>query len=147
MTYFFVKLAVITILDWLPSFLNSLGYDNSKIANISTVFDCGAIVGSVTLGYISDKIYSKRSPVAVAAVLCSMSVSYTITFHFEQMSLASFYIAMFFFGFFQSGIANIIAASCASDLGKLEVVKKDSKATSTITGIIDGTGTLGTAVG
>jgi sugar phosphate permease len=78
----------------------------------------GAIFGSIILGYISDKMYSKRSPVAMLAVLLSMMISYIITFHYLSMSLASFYICMFFFGFFESGLSNILSASCAADLGK-----------------------------
>jgi len=54
---------------------------------------------------------------------------------------------MFFFGFFESGLSNVLSASCSADLGKNQAVQNNSKATSTITGIIDGTGSLGTACG
>jgi sugar phosphate permease len=132
----------------LPTFLSeTFHYSNSQIANISSVFDFGAICGSVGLGYLSDKIYSKRTIMAMIAVCSSMIISYVITFKYIQMSLVSFYICMYFFGFFEAGLSNIISASCSSDLGKNQQVATNSKATSTITGIIDGTGSLGTACG
>mmetsp|Transcript_2899 Transcript_2899/g.1965 ORF Transcript_2899/g.1965 Transcript_2899/m.1965 type:complete len:115 (+) Transcript_2899:1005-1349(+) len=114
---------------------------------MSTVFDLGAILGSATLGAVSDKIYSKRSIVAMIAVLASMTTSFIITYHYMSMSLASFFVSMFFFGFFEAGLSNVVSASCSADLGKNQAVMSNEKATATITGIIDGTGSLGTAIG
>jgi sugar phosphate permease len=103
-TFFFTKFAVYSILLQLPTFLSSLGYDNQEIANISTTFDSGAIAGSIILGYSSDVLYSKRSPIGMIAVLVSMAISYSLTFRYIEMSMVSFYFAMFFFGFFESGL-------------------------------------------
>ena len=55
--------------------------------------------------------------------------------------------SMFFLGFFISGLNNLISSACAADLGKQESLKGNQRATSTVTGIIDGTGTLGSAAG
>jgi sugar phosphate permease len=83
LTFFFTKLAVQTILLWLPTFLSEeLHFDNHKIANVSTIFDIGAICGSIGLGALSDKIYSKRSIVAMIAVISSAITSFVITFHY-----------------------------------------------------------------
>jgi len=54
---------------------------------------------------------------------------------------------MFMLGFFISGLNNLISSACAADLGKQEVLKGNERAVSTVTGIIDGTGTLGSAIG
>ncbi len=54
---------------------------------------------------------------------------------------------MFFLGFFISGLNNLISSACAADIGKHESLKGNKRATSTVTGIIDGTGTLGSAAG
>ncbi len=106
------------------------------------------MLGSMTLGYLSDLMYGKRSPVALFAVLMSMTISYTMTF-IDLISLhkAIFFIMMFFLGFFISGLNNMISASCSADLGKQEALKGNARAISTVTGIIDGTGTLGSAAG
>jgi sugar phosphate permease len=110
--------------------------------------DLGAMIGSMTLGYLSDLMYGKRSPVALFAVLMSMTISYTMTFiDLVSLNKAIFFIMMFFLGFFISGLNNMISASCSADLGKQEALKGNSRAVSTVTGIIDGTGTLGSAAG
>jgi sugar phosphate permease len=110
--------------------------------------DLGAMIGSMTLGYLSDLMYGKRSPVALFAVLMSMTISYTMTFiDLVSLNKAIFFIMMFFLGFFISGLNNMISASCSADLGKQEALKGNSRAISTVTGIIDGTGTLGSAAG
>jgi len=54
---------------------------------------------------------------------------------------------MFIIGFCISGLNNMISSACAADLGKQEALKGNQRAVSTVTGIIDGTGSFGTAVG
>ncbi len=63
------------------------------------------------------------------------------------MNKALFFVIMFFLGFFISGLNNMISSACSADLGKQEALKGNAKAISTVTGIIDGTGTLGSAAG
>ena len=41
----------------------------------------------------------------------------------------------------------MISSACSADLGKQDALKGNSRAVSTVTGIIDGTGTLGSAAG
>jgi len=57
------------------------------------------------------------------------------------------YFLIFFLGFFVGGISNIIAGTACADLGKQDALKNNSKALSTVTGIVDGTGSVGAAVG
>lgn len=84
---------------------------------MSTCFDSGAIFGSIILGWLSDKFYSKRSPVTLIGILCATTISFWITYDYKNLGNA-LYALMFFFGFFISGICNMINASCAADLGK-----------------------------
>jgi len=147
-SFFCTKLAVYSLLLWLPLFLSeNLNYSDEMIASLSTLLDLGAIVGSMTLGLLSDLTYGKRSPIAMLAVMISMIISYVTTYEVLNMPEAVFYILMFFLGFFISGLNNVINAACAADLGKQEALNGNKKAISTVTGIIDGSGTLGTAVG
>lgn len=67
------------MLLWLPLLLKEyLGYSVYQIANLSSFFDSGAIIGSFTLGYLSDKLYSKRSPIAFLAVIGATILGITI---------------------------------------------------------------------
>ncbi|CDW80091.1 sugar phosphate exchanger 3 [Stylonychia lemnae] len=148
LSFFCTKLAVYSLLLWLPLFLSeNLNYQDSEIANLSTILDLGAIVGSMTLGLLSDLTYGKRSPIAMLAVIISITISYVLTYEVLNMATALFFVLMFFLGFFISGLNNVINAACAADLGKQEALQGNQKAISTVTGIIDGSGTLGTAVG
>ena len=147
--FFCTKMAVYCLLLWMPTFLKDkeMGYNDKEVANLSTVIDVGAMLGSIALGWLSDRMYGKRSPVALMAVLFSIIISYTLTYEVYDMHVAVFFIMMFLLGFFISGLNNMISAACSADLGKQPALKGNTKAVSTVTGIIDGTGTMGTAVG
>ena len=147
--FFCTKMAVFCLLLLLPSFLRNpdLNYSFAGIANLSTMIDVGAIFGSIVLGYISDLMHGKRSPVALAAVIVSIAVSFTITFTVRELPTWVFFVLMFILGFTISGLSNMISSACSADLGKQEALKGNARAISTVTGIIDGTGTLGAAVG
>ena len=54
---------------------------------------------------------------------------------------------MFLFGAFISGLNNLVSASCAADIGKQQALQNSAKSTTTVIGIIDGTGSLGSAIG
>lgn len=105
------------------------------------------MLGSIALGLLSDRMYGKRSPVALMAVIISMVVSYVLASQVFNMSSGLLYFMFFLLGFFISGLNNMISAACSADLGKQEALKGNQRAVSTVTGIIDGTGTMGTAAG
>jgi sugar phosphate permease len=97
------------MLLWLQLYLKEeLSYTVQMGANISTVLDIGAMIGSTSMGYISDRLYGKRAPVAFAAVICANIVVYNIAFFNKDMSTFVFYLTMFLFGFFISGLNNLV---------------------------------------
>ena len=107
----------------------------------------GAMLGSITLGYISDLMHGRRSPVALVAVVGAAAISFTLTVHVYALSKPMLYFMMFLLGFFINGINNLISCACSADLGKQDALKGNARAISTVTGIIDGTGTMGAAAG
>ena len=107
--------------------------------------DLGAVFGSVALGYISDLLHGQRAPVALFAVISATIISYAVTFKIYEMSSFVLLVSMFSLGFFINSLNNLISSVCAADLGKQKGVH--SRAISTVTGIIDGTGSLGSALG
>lgn len=122
------------------------GYSVYQIANVSSFFDSGGILGSFIMGYLSDKLYSKRSPISLIAVLIASLIGFTLTYRLHLMSQVALSACMFAFGFIVSGLNNIISASCAADIGK-QVLQSSQRSQSTVAGIIDGTGSLGAAFG
>lgn len=50
-------------------------------------------------------------------------------------------------GFFIGGPSNMISSAISADLGRQDLVRGSSEALATVTGIVDGTGSIGAAVG
>ena len=50
-------------------------------------------------------------------------------------------------GVFIGGPANMISAAITADLGRQEILASSDQALSTVTGIVDGTGSFGAAIG
>ena len=50
-------------------------------------------------------------------------------------------------GFFVGGAANIISATITADLGRQGPIQGNKEGLSTVTGIVDGTGSIGAALG
>lgn len=63
------------------------------------------------------------------------------------MSKIVFTLSLGVFGFFMSGLNNLVQASCAADIGKQTSMESNEKSTTTIIGIIDASGAFGSAVG
>ena len=50
-------------------------------------------------------------------------------------------------GIFIGGPANMISTAITADLGRQEILAANNQALSTVTGIVDGTGSFGAAIG
>jgi sugar phosphate permease len=94
-----------------------------------------------------DKIFTKRSPVAFICVICAATISFLLTGLSHFMDPAFFYASMFVYGFFTFSIGNIVFATRSADVGKLVELKTGMRTQTTIIGIIDGTGSFGSATG
>jgi sugar phosphate permease len=101
----------------------------------------------MALGYASDLMYGVRSPVALFAVAAATCISWTITSVIQKDDYVFLLVMLFGQGFFINSLNNIISSACAADLGKQTALQGNEKAISTITGIIDGTGSAGSAIG
>jgi len=144
-TFFCVKFAVYALLLWMPLFLgHQLGYENSTIADIQSLYEVGVIFGALILGYISDRLHARRSPVIVASALFNTIISLIIYKNYESFTPRMWQFVLFWLGFFLGSMHHFCVVTCPADIGREQ---KTSRATSTITGIIDGIGTAGSGVG
>lgn len=50
-------------------------------------------------------------------------------------------------GFFIGGPSNMISSAISADLGRQDILRGSQEALATVTGIVDGTGSIGAAVG
>ena len=78
------------------------------------------------------------------SIILSSLICFLIAFRYQDMSQTSFTICLFFLGFFCGSLHHLICISATADLGREQVGKR---ATSTITGIVDGIGTSGSGLG
>ena len=120
--------------------------NDTKNANISTMNDLGALLGTPIIAHLSDLTYRKRTPIVMVTLILSCLIFYLLFIDYYKITYAKLLIAFFFYGMFSSTVGNTIVGIASADIGNASGMK-NSKAVSTITGIIDGTGGIGSAIG
>ena len=123
--FFCTKMAVFQLLMWLPTFLkqSELAFNNSQVALLTNMIDIGAIIGSLSLGFISDLMHARRSIVAFISIAIASTTSFCIYVYVLKMPHPLLNFLMFVLGLCVSGLDNMIATACSSDLGRQEALK------------------------
>ncbi|XP_074286935.1 putative glycerol-3-phosphate transporter 1 [Silene latifolia] len=147
---FFAKLVAYTFLYWLPFYISytEIGgeYLSSETAgNLSTFFDIGGVIGGILAGFFSDKLNAR-------AITAASFTYFTIPalYLYRNYGFINLYLniaLMFVAGMFVNGPYALITTAVSADLGTHESLKGNSRALATVTAIIDGTGSIGAAVG
>uniref|UniRef100_A0A2K6EW85 Sugar phosphate exchanger 3 n=1 Tax=Propithecus coquereli TaxID=379532 RepID=A0A2K6EW85_PROCO len=129
LAYACLKLVNYSFFFWLPFYLsNNFRWKEAEADKLSIWYDVGGIIGGTLQGFISD-ILQKRAPVLALSLLLAIG------------SLIGY--SRFFIG----GPSNMISSAISADLGRQELIQGSSEALATVTGIVDGTGSVGAAVG
>ncbi|ETV70561.1 hypothetical protein, variant [Aphanomyces astaci] len=127
---------------WLPFYLTiSLGMDDAKADMYSMLYDAGQIAGGFLGGYVTDKA-GIRSPIVFAMIGAATSLLHL----FDGASHAQTTALLLATGFLLGGPANLISTAISADLGSHDSLREDTAALATVTGIIDGTGSVGAAI-
>uniref|UniRef100_A0A3B4ZZL9 Solute carrier family 37 member 1 n=1 Tax=Stegastes partitus TaxID=144197 RepID=A0A3B4ZZL9_9TELE len=136
----FAKLVSYTFLFWLPLYMTKAAHlDAKKAGDLSTLFDVGGIVGGILAGVISDKLGKRATTCAVMLLLAAPTVSLYSSLCFTGMLLVC--------GGLVNGPYALITTAVSADLGTHKSLKGNARALSTVTAIIDGTGSVGAALG
>ncbi|XP_053561681.1 glucose-6-phosphate exchanger SLC37A1 [Bombina bombina] len=142
----FAKLVSYTFLFWLPLYITSVGHmDVRRAGDLSTLFDVGGIFGGILAGVISDKFH-KRATTCGLMLLCAAPTLYV----FSAVSKAGPAVTVCMLlvcGALVNGPYSLITTAVSADLGTHKSLKGNSHALSTVTAIIDGTGSVGAALG
>ncbi|KAL7063895.1 hypothetical protein AAHC03_05284 [Spirometra sp. Aus1] len=163
-TLFFSKLVSYTFLYWLPNFLASISVEKvsaEQAAVLSTIFDIGGIVGGVLAGFLSDNVSSDLSMSAhdassrtifLRAVTCAGMLAFAapVLFWYQAIAASGSFLTLcllFLCGLLVTGPCALITTAVSADLGTQPSLQGNSKALATVTAIIDGTGSLGAALG
>lgn len=147
---FFSKLVAYTFLYWLPFYLRhtvvagvQLSHQSAGI--LSTVFDIGGVVGGVLAGVTSD-IIEARGVTSIVFLLLSIP---SLLFYriYGSVSMFTNIALMLISGALVNGPYSLITTAVSADLGTQSLIKGNSRALATVSAIIDGTGSVGAALG
>ena len=147
---FFAKLTSYTFLYWLPFYLKNsvIGgqhFDSERAADLAIPFDVGGAIGGIIAGYLSDR--TNCSGIVIFVMLLMAAPSLFVYKFYGNASLGSNITYMLMAGIFVNGPYGLITTAVSANLGSHKSLKGNTKAMATVTSIIDGTGSLGAAVG
>ncbi|TYI90438.1 hypothetical protein E1A91_D03G122700v1 [Gossypium mustelinum] len=147
---FFAKLVAYTFLYWLPYYISHTAIEGKYLSdetagNLSTFFDVGGVLGGILAGHISDRL-DARAITAATFMYCAIPALYFYR-SYGHISLAMNIALMFICGMFVNGPYALITTAVSADLGTHSSLNENSKALATVTAIIDGTGSVGAAIG
>lgn len=142
----FAKLVSYTFLFWLPLYITKAAHLDAKEAgDLSTLFDVGGIVGGILAGVISDKL-GKRATTCAVMLLLSAPTLYGFSM-ISEFGLGPTIGMLLVCGGLVNGPYALITTAVSADLGTHKSLKGNARALSTVTAIIDGTGSVGAALG
>ncbi|KAH7730284.1 Protein T10C6.6 e [Aphelenchoides avenae] len=140
-----LKLVNYAFFFWLPFYLtHQYSWKETEANQLSAWYDFGGILGSVAGGIVSDRI-GHRSPVIMTMLLSSL----LFLFLYAEAGASKLLnvLLMTILGVTISGPYNLIVGTICVDLGSQPALAGNEKAMSTVTGIIDGVGSAGSAFG
>ncbi|XP_008277681.1 glycerol-3-phosphate transporter [Stegastes partitus] len=142
----FAKLVSYTFLFWLPLYMTKAAHlDAKKAGDLSTLFDVGGIVGGILAGVISDKL-GKRATTCAVMLLLAAPTLYGFSM-ISEFGLGPTIGMLLVCGGLVNGPYALITTAVSADLGTHKSLKGNARALSTVTAIIDGTGSVGAALG
>jgi len=160
---FFSKLVSYTFLYWLPNYIHETsGVDAAESAVLSTVFDLGGIIGGILAGIVSDHSGNPASTcgfmliVAIPTMFvyeslvqtggwCPITAVAGIPVH-NACFVWNIVLTMIT-GTLVNGPYALITTAVSAELGQHPSLAGSGKALATVTAIIDGTGSIGAAIG
>jgi len=145
LAYAFLKLVNYSFFFWLPFYLNkAFNWDEQEADQLSTAYDVAGIIGGTLVGFISDRL-RKRTILIVPMLI--LSIPSLFWYRNAPADKAMNTAIMSLIGFLIGGCANLMSAAVAADLACRKDLAGDDKALAQVTGIIDGTGSFGAALG
>ncbi|XP_072975935.1 putative glycerol-3-phosphate transporter 1 [Typha angustifolia] len=147
---FFSKLVAYTFLYWLPFYISHTPIggqylSDSTAGTLSTFFDVGGVLGGILAGHISDHL-DARAVTAASFMYCAIPALFLYRIY-GSISLIWNISLMFITGMFVNGPYALITTAVSADLGTHSSLNGNSRALATVTAIIDGTGSVGAAIG
>lgn len=145
LSYACLKLVNYAFFFWLPFYLNNnYGWKEAEADRLSVWYDVGGIIGGTVLGLVSDCM-GKRAPAVSASLMMAMGALVGYSRSPNDQAINAVLLAAT--GFFIGGPSSMISSAISADLGRQEALRGSQEALATVTGIVDGTGSIGAAGG
>lgn len=142
----FFKLINYAMFFWLPYFLS--GHFTPQQSNmISILYDIGMMPGGVIVGTVSDLMGGRRACVIAVFMGILVPLLFLFSQYASDMPAVALLVLLGFMGILVGGPNNIITSAVAADLAEHPSIKGNSRALGTVTGIINGSGSITAALG
>jgi sugar phosphate permease len=142
----FFKLINYALFFWLPYFL-AQHYTPEQSNLISTLYDVGMMPGGIIVGYVSDLYGGRRACVIVTFMFLLVPLLILFSQAADTLPALALLVLLGFMGVLVGGPNNIITSAVSADLAEHPDVKGNSRALGTVTGIINGSGSITAAIG
>ena len=140
-----LSLKVRLLISLLISGIGGEYLSDAMAGSLSTIFDVGGVLGGVLAGHISDRL-NARAITAASFMYCAIPALFLYR-TYGSMSIVWNICLMFITGMFVNGPYALITTAVSADLGTHSSLNGNSRALATVTAIIDGTGSVGAAIG
>jgi len=136
-SYFFMKLTRYVLLFWLPYFMqDALGYSKTLAGNVPLAFEAGGAVGSLAVGWLSDRAFRGRRVQVGLFALLGLAAALPLYSVVAGHGVAANALALAAVGFLLFGPDSLLSATAAQDLG-------GRAEAGTAAGVINGLGSVG----
>jgi sugar phosphate permease len=142
----FFKLVNYAMFFQLPLILSS-HFSPATSNVISSLYSVGMMPGGIVCGWVSD-LYGGRRACVIATfmgILCPLLLVFA--WYMDTLPVITLLVLLAFMGMLVGGPNNIITSAVAADLADDPSIKGNNKALGTVTGIINGSGSITAAIG
>ena len=130
----------------LPVILSS-NFDSATANMISALYSFGMMPGGIVCGFVSDLYGGRRACVCATMMMILVPLLLLLAYEMDDMPVDVLLIVLCLMGCLVGGPNNIITSAVAADLADDPSIRGSSKALGTVTGIINGSGSVTAAFG
>ena len=130
----------------LPVILSS-NFDSATANLISALYSFGMMPGGIVCGFVSDLYGGRRACVCATTMMILVPLLLLLAYEMDDMPVDVLLIVLCLMGCLVGGPNNIITSAVAADLADDPSIRGSSKALGTVTGIINGSGSVTAAFG
>jgi len=144
----FFKLVNYVLFFWLPYFLGKT-FDPVAANLIASLYSVGMMPGGIIVGYVSD-LFGGRRAVVIGVFMSLLIVFLAVFAAFSEsgkLSAGPMLFMLACMGILVGGPNNIITSAVAADLASHPSVRGNNKSLGTVTGLINGCGSITASIG